>query len=90
MTVDWLIFSVLYYETNACSSNYLNQQFLSSQLVHKKLIYRGELPKKGGLGQFLDLKGGLAKKRRVVFLRGADTQNAHHELYKLCINNTNS
>ena len=31
--------------------------------------YIGGLPKKGGLGQFVDLRGGLARKG-VVFLRG--------------------
>ena len=36
---------------------------------HEKPMYRGELPKKGGgLGQFTDLRGDLAKE--VVFLRG--------------------
>ena len=34
---------------------------------HEKLIYRRELPKRGGLGQFADLRGSLAKKRRSVF-----------------------
>ena len=34
----------------------------------------GGLPNKGrGLGQFSDLRGGMARKRRVVFLRGVDT-----------------
>ena len=33
----------------------------------------GGLSKKGVLGQFADLKGGLARKRGVVFLRGVDT-----------------
>ena len=36
----------------------------------EKPIYRGGLPKKGGLGQFVDLRGGLARKRGVVFLMG--------------------
>ena len=38
--------------------------------LHKKLIYRSELPKKGGgsLGQFADLRGGgLGKKEGGVF-----------------------
>ena len=37
--------------------------------------YRGGgLPNKGGLAQFADLRGGLGKKDRVVFLRrGFDT-----------------
>ena len=36
----------------------------------EKSNFRGELPKKGGgLGQFVDLRGDLAKKE-VVFLRG--------------------
>ena len=38
--------------------------------VYKKLIYRGELCKTGGLGQFADLMGDLARKREGVFLRG--------------------
>ena len=37
--------------------------------VHKKPIYRGELPKKGGLGQFADLRGAW-QKRGGVFLSG--------------------
>ena len=43
--------------------------------VANKPIYRGELPKKGALGQFADLKGvGLPKKRRGgVFEWGVDT-----------------
>ena len=39
----------------------------------KNNIYRGESPKKGGLGEFTDLRGGLAKKRGIVFLRGLGT-----------------
>ena len=31
------------------------------------------MPKKGGLRQFANLRGGLARKWRVVFLRGIDT-----------------
>ena len=31
------------------------------------------MPKKGALGQFVDLRGGLARKRGGVFLRGGDT-----------------
>ena len=30
---------------------------------HKKTIWRGGLPKKEGLGQFVDLSGSLARKR---------------------------
>ena len=30
------------------------------------------MPKKGGLGQFADLGGDLARKKEVVFLRGVD------------------
>ena len=40
--------------------------------LHKKLIYRSELPKKegGSLGQFADLRGGGdLEKKREVFLR---------------------
>ena len=32
------------------------------------------MSKKGGLGLFADLNRGLAKKKRVVFLRGIDNQ----------------
>ena len=32
--------------------------------------YIGGIAKKGGLGQFVDLRRGLARKRGVVFLRG--------------------
>ena len=38
----------------------------------KNQYRRGGLSKKGGLGQFVDLKGGLARKRLVMFLRGVD------------------
>ena len=39
--------------------------------VHEKPIYRGGLPKnEGGLGPSADLRGGLARNRRLVFLRG--------------------
>ena len=41
----------------------------------QKLIYRGELCKTGGLGQFADLMGDLARKREEgVFERGVDTR----------------
>ena len=44
---------------------------------HKKPIYRGGLPKKGGLDSLLiQGGGGLARKRGVVFLRGVDTPMA--------------
>ena len=36
-------------------------QFLGG--IDKKPIYRGELPKRGELGQFADLRGSLVKKR---------------------------
>ena len=39
--------------------------------VHWKM-YKGGLPKNGGLRQFVDLRGGLVKKKG-VFLRGVDT-----------------
>ena len=42
------------------------------ELVHKKTIYRGALSKKGGLGRFADLRGGLAKKASDIF-EGVDT-----------------
>ena len=37
--------------------------------VMEKPIYRGDCLKRG-FGQFADLRGGLAKKRGMVFLRG--------------------
>ena len=42
--------------------------------VHWKIIFlEGELPKKGGLGHFADLRGGgLSKKDGVVVLREVD------------------
>ena len=42
-------------------------------VLKKKTIYRGECLKKGGLGEFADLRGGLVKKG-VMFLRGIDNQ----------------
>ena len=42
-------------------------------LVLEKSIYRGGLPKKEGLGQFADLRRGLAKKGVVPFLESVDT-----------------
>ena len=38
-----------------------------------KPIYIGRLPKKGGLGQFVGLGGGLARKRGWCFSGGGDT-----------------
>ena len=42
----------------------------------------GGLPKKGGLGQFVDLRGDLARKRVVVFLRegGGWYPNAYYDI----------
>ena len=37
--------------------------------VHEKPIYRGELPKMGGLGQFANLREELGEKEGVVFIR---------------------
>ena len=47
-------------------------QFLSGGggVTKNQYIYREDLPEKGGLGQFADLRGGLAEKEGVVFLRG--------------------
>lgn len=42
-------------------------------MVNEKPIYREELPKKGGLAHYADLRGGLAKKKGVVFFRRVDT-----------------
>ena len=36
--------------------------------AHEKGIYKGQLPKKGGLGQFFNLRGDLAKKWGVFSL----------------------
>ena len=38
--------------------------------------------KKGGLGQFVDIKGGAWRRRGVVFLRGVDYSNAHYGPYE--------
>ena len=38
----------------------------------RKTDIEGGLPKKEGLGQFADLRGTLARQRRVLFLRGVD------------------
>ena len=38
--------------------------------VHEKPIWRGNLPKNGGLGQFADLRGGVGKKRKGCFWGG--------------------
>ena len=55
------------------------------------------MPKKGGLGQFVDLRGGLARKKGVVFLRGeVDTPMptmiilSHLELSRIDLPNLNS
>ena len=37
------------------------------------------MPKKGGLDSLLVYKGGLEKKKEVVFLRGGSYPNAHYE-----------
>ena len=43
--------------------------------------YRGRNCLKRGLRQFADLRGGLARKRRMVFLRGIWYLNAHYDIY---------
>ena len=40
--------------------------------VHKKPVERGGLPKKGGLGQFADLRGAWQERGGGVFERGID------------------
>ena len=50
--------------------------------AHEKSIYRGNCLKRGWLGQFSDLSGGLAKKKGVVFLRGVDTPMHTMSLYQ--------
>ena len=49
--------------------------------VHKKPIYRGELPKKGGLGQFADLREACQKRGGGVFEGGERGwyPNAHYD-----------
>ena len=44
-------------------------RFLRGERGHKKPIYRGELPERGGggLGKFADLSGFLAKERGSCF-----------------------
>ena len=42
-------------------------------MLTKNQYIGGKLPKKRGLGQFVDLRGGLDEKQGVVFLRGYDT-----------------
>ena len=42
------------------------------------------MPKKGGLGQFADLRGGLGKKEGVgVFFRGGWYPNAHYDIFDM-------
>ena len=48
--------------------------------------YRGGLPKTGGLGQFIDLRGGLERKRG-VFLRG-EVDNPMHTMNMLRLENS--
>ena len=48
----------------------------------KTKIYWG-LPKKGGLGHFADLKGGLGKKEGGGFLRGVDASMHTMELFTI-------
>ena len=43
---------------------------MGGRVTKNQYIYREDLPEKGGLGQFADLRGGLAEKKEVVFLRG--------------------
>ena len=38
--------------------------------VNGKPIYRWGLPKRREFGQFADLRGGLGKKEKLMFLRG--------------------
>ena len=51
--------------------------------VHEKLVYREELPKKGLIDQFTDLRGGLDGGQ--CFLGGGWYPNAHcSAAYRLC------
>ena len=61
------------YKQKCFSLSQLRRGSLSNLIfmeVYKKTIYRGELPKRGELGQFLGLRGGLAEKEGLVFLMG--------------------
>ena len=57
--------------------------------VNEKPMYRGELPKKDGLGQFVDLRSCLTKKKRWCFWRVVDTtmhtMKLDALLHKTCI-----
>ena len=59
-------------------------QFLWGAMgVHEKLVYREELPKKGLIDQFTDLRGGLDGGQ--CFLGGGWYPNAHcSAAYRLC------
>ena len=53
---------------------FTENDFQRREAGHEKSVYRGELAKKGGFGQFANLRGGgLGEKEGVVFLRGVDT-----------------
>ena len=55
---------------------------------HEKLIYRRELTKKGGLGQFADLEvEGLRKKEGRMFLRGVERGDTPMHTMNLPITN---
>ena len=63
--------------------------FLAEGSWKTKTNVQGELPKKGRLGLFADLRWGLAKKRRVVFFWGRiDTpmQTVKHTYIYIIIN----
>ena len=48
-------------------------------ISRKTIIYRGELPKKGGLGQCTGLRGAWQKRGGGVFDGGDWYPNAHYE-----------
>ena len=50
-----------------------NIQFLGGRRLHEKPMCREDYLKRGELGQFADLSGGVGKKEGVVILRGIDT-----------------
>ena len=57
--------------------------------VHEKPIQRGELPKRGGLGQFVDLRGAWQERGGGV-LEGGWYPNAHYEVSQNHLTRLNS
>ena len=68
---------------NKLKSEIFNKKSFNITGIHRKIqfsrggggfqekpIYRGDCLKRGGLGEFADLRGELGKKEGVLFLRG--------------------